>query len=99
MKNKLNDEDIQKSCKKEPQIDLNRAKTYKIPTHPEINEEDEIENFSKRKKYSYKFKDSKEINDSDKISGGGATMNSTSGTYKQKDKKIEEVKNEIKCFS
>jgi hypothetical protein len=78
----------QNNEKKEVKIDLNKAKTYKIPSRPEKVEE-EFEKLSKRKKYSFRFKESRESNnDSEKISGA-LTISSTNTTDKNKEKKAE----------
>ena len=78
---------------KEQEIESSRARTYKVPSRTEM-EEEEIEKYSRRKKYSFRFKENKEINDSVKISGGALTMNTTSGTYKQKENKDKKSENE-----
>jgi len=85
LKNKLGN-DIQNNESNKPEIELNKAKTYKISVRPDINKDD-IDKIPLRKKYSFRYKENKEISDSEKISGGGLTMNTTSNTYKYRENK------------
>ena len=90
LKRKLGNDNIIETEPNNPKIDLNKAKTYKISARPDINKEDS-DKIPLRKKYSFRYKENKEINDSGKISGGGMTMNTTSNTYKynRENKKTE----------